>query len=81
MTTGAWERLDTGKERKRHSLEKVVEGSEVLTTKPIKLQRLNAGEETEGTGAGGSGDRGPDTARTGGVGDRMRHVCPTCSYG
>jgi len=44
MTTGAWKRLDTGKERKRRGLEKVEEGLEVLTANPIELQRPDAGD-------------------------------------
>ena len=42
MTTGAWKRLDTGKERKRRGLEKVEEGLEVLTANPIELHRQDA---------------------------------------
>ncbi|CAD6257867.1 unnamed protein product [Miscanthus lutarioriparius] len=45
MTTRAWERLDTGKERKRRGFEKVEEGLEVLTAKPIEPQRLDAGDQ------------------------------------
>ena len=44
-TNGAWKWLDTGKERKRHGLEKVEEGLEVLTAKPIELQWLDTGDQ------------------------------------
>jgi hypothetical protein len=46
-TSGAQERLDTGKERKRRGLEEVEEGLEVLTADLIELRWLVRGDQTE----------------------------------